>query len=103
MYILLPPEPLSVPENISITSDQLPELGMPLNLTCTVGDSSDMTLVLLLRFQWYRDGEPLPKAIKPFIHFKELQYQDRGSYACEVTARNATSQSEAFLLIFSGI
>ena len=98
IFLFVSPEPLSPPQSISISGGGDARLGDPLNLTCTADDNSDTSL---LRFQWYKDREPL-RETRSYLYLQEALPQDRGEYVCEVTVRNQIIQTAPLLVTLPG-
>jgi hypothetical protein len=53
------------------------------------------------RYQWYRDGQPLPGAVSRVLHIGSAQPQHEGLYYCVVSsAGGATESGSAALTVF---
>lgn len=73
----------------------------------TVREGSPLELVVVARegrrYQWFRNGEPLPGATQPTLSIPSVRLSDSGSYFCRVYGLCDSLDSEATLVRVEGV
>lgn len=87
----------------SIPATQPPTIAQPpVSVTVIEGDDAQLKVVAqgggTIRYQWYRDGQPVPGATGSVLNFSPAKLADAGSYTVRITNEGGTKETTAVTL-----
>ena len=91
---------------IEINPSVTPEIGLQLNLTCTVTGAESYNPAIT--YQWFKDGVIISNATESVLTITSLEHSDAGQYMCVVNLISVnlipsfiSSMSNTYMICFT--